>query len=204
MGFFNLWKSGGAVLASAWLVAACSSGDGGGNSGGAGSANAGTNATAGSAGAALGGGGASSAGSGSAGGGASSGASGVGGSAVAPTCLGPKRDFTKSPHACVQNHSFPTFPWDYDLATATVAGQPYAIEIDLVGTVAPTVVIWGGTTECPDQAEPVLQQVLAPGQYCLVLHPTAAYTHLVVGLTGTTDDSGEQVRGVCGNGSCPQ
>jgi hypothetical protein len=117
--------------------------------------------------------------------------------------MGPKRDFTKSPHACTQNHSFPTFPWDYDLATPTAAGQPYAIEIDVVGTGSPTVVIWGGSAECPAQAEPLLQQMLAAGQHCVVLQPTAAYTHLVVAATGDTSDNTEQLRGVCGNGSCP-
>ena len=61
-----------------------------------------------------------------------------------PRCTGPQRDFTEVPSSCINNTDYPWFPDDYELATPTVAGQPYAVELGVEGKGAPTVIIWGG------------------------------------------------------------
>jgi hypothetical protein len=153
----------------------------------------------GSSGTTTGGGGATSGGAGGSGGSSGSGGTGPGGEAE----CGPDFEIEAGFAHCIDFEDYEVPPKSLELVTSMVAGQPYAVTVEVTGDATPTVALWGTNAECGEALEILLPaQALPQGEYCFELAPTAAHTHLVMELTGFVNGGGTIVNHLCPNGEC--
>jgi hypothetical protein len=131
-----------------------------------------------------------------AGSGGAGGSSGGGGGKI--SCA-PQDTGYSSAKTCASAGGIP--PQSFKLTTPMTAGEPYAVVLRVTGDNPAQPQISGTNGECGAAAEELLSETLSAGQHCVVLHPTAAHTDLL--LSQTVIGAGVAIDDLCANGSCP-